>query len=510
MASPILSLAEWARSVRPADIPDDVLRLARLQHIGAAGAVRAAAQTPSGAALVNRVDSAGSAPVVGGRTASPAVAAATHAGLSAAYEYDDFLLAGRAGLGSVPLPWAVGTGRRLDELLAATVVGNEIAGRIGLAALLGPRANRADTHVPAAAGAAAAAWLAGLDARGIASAVSLALAGGARLAPGEFAADPSAVGSRPAAAALAAVEAASAGRGAPDLAILDAESRFYAALCEFPLMGAYGGLGRSWLTRTLVVKPDAAMAWAGVAVQGVHEILERHIKAADKRLRSDQVERIELRVGLLPWAMDAAGDELEGFSPAGLAWSIKRALAVLIARHGLRPEDLTPAALAEKRDEIEQLAQKVQVVHDWSLSVATVEHFTRVLGPLFTGMNPLQLRAVRTRLKAAGGWPRWHREDLWPIARSRPDRVLWNLRAPPGDLGDVDLDAFRWHLPIEVKLYTTRGGWWPERRALPLGSVATHDIEAVALAKHGGAAANTALAAPADAPADRWVAELLA
>lgn len=505
MASPLLSLADWARSVRPADVPADVLHLARLQHIAAAGAARAGAGTPAGSAILTRLER-GDAPVVGGRTASPASAAAAHAGLSAAHDYDDFLLAGRAGLGSVPIPWALSASRSIDELLTATVIGNEIGGRVGLALLLGPRHTRADTFVPAAAGAAAAAWLAGLDASGMANAIARAIGEGARLEPRAFAADPSAVGARPAAAAMRAIEAT--GSGTP--ALLDVGSEFYTALCDSPLMGAYGGLGTTWLTRTLVIKPEAVMTWAGVAVQGVHEILKRHVKAAEKRLRSDQVERIEVRAGLLPWAMDLAADPLEALSPAGLAWSIKRAVGVLVARHSLRPGDLAPAALAEKRDEIAAIAAKVEVIHDWSLTVATVEHFTRVLGPLFHGLGPLQLRAVRARLKSAGGWPQWHREDLLPIARARPDRVLRNLRAPAGDLGDVDLSAFRWQLPVEIKLYTTRGGWWPERRALPQGSVATHDIEAVALEKHGGAQASALLARPGGAPATAWVTELLA
>ncbi len=28
----------------------------------------------------------------------------------------------------------------------------------------------------------------------------------------------------------------------------------------------------------------------------------------------------------------------------------------------------------------------------------------------------------------------------------------------------MDVEAFRYRHPVEVKLYTTRGGWWPERR----------------------------------------------
>jgi hypothetical protein len=65
-------------------------------------------------------------------------------------------------------------------------------------------------------------------------------------------------------------------------------------------------------------------------------------------------------------------------------------------------------------------------------------------------------------------------------------------------------------VPVEIKLYTTRGGWWPERRALPAGSAATGDIEAVALHKHGGADAAALADVNAASDGARWVKELLA
>ncbi len=504
MPSLLDSLCTWARSLRVSDIPDDVQRLARLQHLGAAGAVRASFATPAGLRCANGLN-AGSSPIVGGGTAAPADAAALHAGLSALHEYDDYLLAGRAGLGSTAATWATPEGHTLGDLLAATVIGNEIGGRIGLALLLGPRHTRADTFVPAAAAAASAAWLNGASASDMANAISLALRGGERLGPADLALDPGMVGARPARAAFAALAG-----GTGDTTILDEGSAFYGPLTGQPLLGAFGGLGRAWLTRTLVIKPEAGMAWAGPALQGIAEILRRHVRAADKRLRADQVERIEIRAGLLPWAMDQAGTEVDVRSPGALAWNLKRAVGVLIARHALLPADLTPDALAERAEDIERVASRVEVVHDWALTLATVDSFTRSLGPLFSGLSPLQLREIRTRLKDTGGWPEWHRTDLLPILRARPDRVLRNLRVAQADLGEVDLTAFRWQIPVEIKLYTTRGGWWPERRALPQGSVATGDIEAVALAKHGGAEAAQLLEASPDRRATEWVTELLA
>ena len=71
----------------------------------------------------------------------------------------------------------------------------------------------------------------------------------------------------------------------------------------------------------------------------------------------------------------------------------------------------------------------------------------------YTGaLRPAQVRTVRAALKSAGRWP-----GLSGVASAlgaRPDRLL----APAEPAGR----PLRW--PVQVKLYTTRGGWWPERR----------------------------------------------
>ena len=38
------------------------------------------------------------------------------------------------------------------------------------------------------------------------------------------------------------------------------------------------------------------------------------------------------------------------------------------------------------------------------------------------------------------------------------------------ELTQVDVASWQLHLPVEIQLYTTRGGRWPERRSLPEGS----------------------------------------
>jgi hypothetical protein len=43
-------------------------------------------------------------------------------------------------------------------------------------------------------------------------------------------------------------------------------------------------------------------------------------------------------------------------------------------------------------------------------------------------------------------------------------------RAAAVELPHIDVASWQLHLPVEIQLYTTRGGRWPERRSLPEGS----------------------------------------
>ncbi len=467
------ALAARARSMRPADLPADVLALGRLQLVAALGAARASGAHP-GPTLAARLSAA----------------AARHA-------WDDPVLAGRVGLVAPHVVWALGRDRTLDELATALVVANEVGGRIGLAILFGPRAGHADTHAATAAGAAAAAWLRGDDATTFARAVAGAIISGRHV--------PLRDADGPALAIEASLAAERASGGPTDL--LDPGGSWWAPRTRRPLHGAFAGLGEVWLTRTLLVRAFPGLVWGATALESVDEILRRHVKAADKRLRADQVERVELRVNAHTWAMHRAAG-------ADLASALPRSIAVLVARHSLSPADLAPAALAERATEIDALAARVTVEHDWGLTLAAHERLARALGPLFGGWS--SARDARRGLELDGGLPPFSIDDLPRIVRARPDRVAAALRVRPGDLTACDLDAFRWALPVEVRVHTTRGGSWPERRSLPLGTgaeaearlIAPSGREALALARFDDATRPAARAA-LDAPGASIAADVL-
>lgn len=493
----LLTLARAATALDAAAVPPDVLRLARLAHLAAAGARRAAAATGFGKAW--RAPSAPGAPP-GGARAERAARAATDAGLLARHWADDPQLGGRVNLGALPAAWAWAGEGRLGALLGATVAAHELAGRVGLAAVAAPRAAEVAGWVPALAAGVVMARLEGLPPEELARAAAATLQGARRrgLLRPLAALDPA-----PEALGADAVHAALYGLAAPgSLLALDEGQPVWGELCGRPLRGALDPARRPWLLRTLVVSPTPGALAAQVGVQAVAEILTRHVKAADKRLRADQVEKIELSVPFPAWAAAEAAAALTG--PGSLGTSLPRLLGLLVAHH-----ELTPALLegedSSRAEDAAWVASTVVVRHDWPQSFAMVRALAEAAPETFGGLGAGDYRAIRAQLKAAGGWPRWTPAEVPTALQARPDRVL---RAVMGR--GAAAEPFRWHLPVRVRLYTNRGGWWPERRGLPRGTVAGGDLEAAALARFGDDdRARRLLDAPLDMPAAEWVGELL-
>jgi hypothetical protein len=250
-----------------------------------------------------------------------------------------------------------------------------------------------------------------------------------------------------------------------------------------------GGIGRSWLVRTLVLPRWGGPGISQVALEGVEEILQRHLKAADKRLRADQVEHIEIRTGpgLYVWEQ-AAGSS-----------GLKHWIGMLVACHGLSPEDLA-LAQGSRAGEVAAVASKVVVELDWKLAFQGAYGQWGQSEPI-----PQLLKAPFGRsffkLLVQTGIP-----DPAALIKGRPDRVLRTLLRPGGSLDSLDTEAFRHIQPVQIKLYTTRGGGWPERRSQPSGS--WPGLENTALARVGQLQSSLLNEVASNPPADQWLSRL--
>jgi hypothetical protein len=334
-----------------------------------------------------------------------------------------------------------------DEALLAQVAGNELAGRLGAALLLGPHNGQfwASIHCAGAAGAAGVAL--GLDARRLAHALAIALyqppygvMPGFMGPPTKLltAAEPAAAGVR--AALLAAEDVTGA------LDVLEAPDGMLRHFSYVPRPKMLGALGDTWLTETLAYKPRPGCAYVQAAVDAT---LRAGVAAAD-------VERVTVDAGLLTVAMEGAGARAP-LNAVGVNFSVARSVAVALVAGQLTPAELRASWLDERRAEIDELASRVRVRHDWSLSLVTAAGVVEAgasLGDVPLRALPTAARRARELTSEGGGslrarFDRAHAAEAW--------RLLRTARSGASGIDGLDTARLRLTFPCRVRLHLRSG-----------------------------------------------------
>jgi hypothetical protein len=279
------------------------------------------------------------------------------------------------------------------------------------------------------------------------------------------------------------------------------------------LSAAWTGLGAAWWTFSLIHRAHPGALRLLVPLQAMDEVLRRHVKAADKRLRADQIERVIIRTGLpLPLG-------------AGVGWpsgarALPALISALVSSHSLSLEGLRgplegdPARLAA-------VAERVVVEHDPVRALSTPLSVLEVAPQLLGGLSArARLAALGQLLRPAGApWgPGWWRGLKRIGAAPVIEQLLGAARASDGDLSGARLEQLALRADTELVLQTTRGGSWPERRGLLGGGPAAPWDQtvagALALAAPGFAldldALRARLEAPGDTAAAAWLAPAVA
>ena len=526
MSGTLAQLAHWAAGLNDSAIPPDVLERASLQHLSTAGSIRSVMGRPDTQALHDNGPSRGKAwlmaPEGPASKTSPEHAIQVHSAAACLTDHVDNLFWGQPGPSIVPTSWASANKASLTELLTATVIANEVAARLGASTLFSSAPGLAAGWVHTLGAAAAAARLAKLDEKHTLQAYALALGTcgpstwrtclGHQQSRGLLVANAARAGNH-------AVELAARGVSGPTH-ILDRRGGLFDIVSYLPLRAAFTGLGTTWLTRTLAFPPRPGSPFIQVPVQAVHEILRRHVKAADKRLRVAQLKRIEVRTGILGCASEQLSAIGLSQPSSSLTHSISASIGALVCAYEFGPKQVEPGWIKQHQADILQVASRVEVSHDWAHTEALVEHLADVAAPLFAGLNAKEIKAAGEQARVdyrgvqVGPPPLSH---LLPGNRWL-DRLLQKAAQTSGDLSDLDERALRYPAPTEVKLYTSRGGWWPERRDTPEGAPgASWDATVKGmLRKFAGdrpelrQTGTELLEADGSTPARQWVSELLA
>ena len=200
-------------------------------------------------------------------------------------------------------------------------------------------------------------------------------------------------------------------------------------------------MGEVWFWETVQVMDVVGPRLALTAIQSVQEILQRHIKAAAKRLRWQQVDQIII----------------EG--PAALLnhqSEVRYLIAAYVIHHDWSKEIYETVWVREHIEALRAVMGRIEFRRSCEM---TSQRWTALLGNfpnLFTGITPSQMTQA-TGLAFS----------KWPF-QSSVERELHSAIRTASSMGPLFAPSvfknFDESIPVHVRLMTTRGGAWPERR----------------------------------------------
>lgn len=431
------SIAEWATGLEVGDLPPSVRERAELQALSIA-AGRAAGESAA-------------APFAAVAPDGPVGEVYRSAAASIAHDWDDYLFMGHTGHSAVPAAAAFAADE--ERALVAQVAANEVAGRLGAALFLGPHNGQFWASIHCASAALAAALGLGLDADRTAHALAIALYQPPYgMWPGFMgpksklltAAEPAATGAR---AALLAVEGVD---GALD--VIEHPRGVLANLSFAPRPEMFQGLGEVWLTDTLAFKRLPGCAY----LQSVGEA------ALAAGVEAGEVDSVEIEAGWLTCEMESlgAGPDL---SPVRVNFSATLSTAVALLAGRLTPAELTPDWLGANEQAVRDLASRITLRHDPSLTAGML------LGTLQAGASPDlglgDLLRIRRRLgdlnmdeaNPAPALVQALRRDR-DLRRALGGSLLDRLRRrSTSAIGDLDVARLRMTFPSRLRI-RLRGG----------------------------------------------------
>ena len=476
----IEQLADFAVKTEWSALPGTVRERARLQHVHIAAAVHEPVPESITSGMMRHAPSRGAARLFNGQTTSSRGAAQIHAARAAYVDCLDHILGGSTGVGAVVASWAHAKGSTVECVLLSTAVANEVAGRIGASMLLGPHHGFGSGWVHAVSAAVSAGKMIGLDCEQMTEAIAMALTSGGPIPRSVLASSSRsfAVGSAVAAGVEAAQMAKKGGLAARDQ--LESPGGLLESACWLPLPHAFTGFGEAWLTHTLTFpKWPGPVVWHS-AYDALGRVLERHVKAADKRLRVDQVKEIHVKVPAPAVALDAWVSRYGVRSSAGLPHAVRHGMGALVAQHALGVAEMEPDGWSQRKRVYGDLASRVRIEHDLSLTLDFMSQVVHALAPLIGGITESEWRSLLERVaRPEVGWPTIKWSDARSLMKHRPDKWIRKVRFAPISLADGQFNEWQLRLGASVVVYTTRGGKWPESVSIPDCSPGTSWAETI-------------------------------
>jgi len=441
-------LAEWTSSLKARDVPDGTARRAGWQWASVLGAIFAVENHPKSVALGNvarRTGGAGPSTLLpDGDGVSPEAAVWANTARSMLLDYDDYLFAGHTGHSAVLVSLALGEvlDSSGEDLLTATVVANELGGRMGAAMLVGPHNGQMWAYIHNVAGAVAGARLLRLDAKATAAAVGISLTQPPYPLPATFmgsdgkaltASAPSVDGMR---AALLAAEGFEC-----EVDVLTDRAGFFGRVHPQAMAGMFSGWGEAWVTDSLSYKVYPGCAYLDTAVDAVLMLARRFEAERGEPLEAKRVASGTVKGGLLTTGMEQMSGWYRGedspLREINMNFSAAYSVAVALLAGRLTASELDPSWWEPRASDIEDLAARVEVVFD---------------------------------------------EEMNAGMRARPDSGFDLAAALGAEAGSRLLDgasfvAYESRFPATVELSLDDGSTWAETCDIPLGGAGRPEDE---------------------------------
>jgi 2-methylcitrate dehydratase PrpD len=463
----LLEIATWASGLRLEDVPDSVRERAELQRASVLAGGRAGAESPAVERLraaTRRWAGKGPCSVAGARfKLEPAAAVYANAAASIAHDWDDYLYMGHTGHSSVWTSRAVAEVEKAEpgDALLAQIAANEVSGRLGAALFFGPHNGQFWSSIHGPGAALAAGMLTGLEGEELAHAMAIALYQPPYgLWPGFMGPDTKLLtAAEPAAQGIRAAELAAQGFTGP-LDVIEDPRGLLTHFAFVPRPSMLDALGETWLTDTLAYKPLPGCAYLQSSLEAVLRL------RAENDLAADDVTAVDVEGGWLTTGMEslAAGERI---TPVRVNFSLALSAAVALAAGRLTHEELDPGWLLDHEEELQRLAGRVRLTHDWELTLQTVRGTTEAI-PLraaTAGVPARRWAALPRRMRETGmdelglGWSELRELLGSSEARAALGDLVRGGRGGgrPVGLAALDTSRLRMTFPARVRMRLRSG-----------------------------------------------------
>lgn len=492
----IEQVSRWIEKMRYDDLPSQVVRLAKLQIMDCIAAVCAGYRSDVGSKIytaLKRKSSGGSYSIIPtGEYWSLDDAVYFHSSMINALEMDNFSFMGHLSQSAFSASWSVTdlTKKNGRDLLLATVIAQEVSGRLSAYMSSGPLQGHMRSFVHRIAGAVVVAKLHDCTAPVIANAIAIALSGPEfYMIPTSFSPDTKVTSTSSATlegirSCFLAMEGIT---GCLD--IIEHPAGFVSTFSYLKnIPDFWKSVGQTWVMESISFKNFASCAYAQAAVEATADFISGQGKPD-----ISEIEKVIIDCPLLTTVMESFSEPhyQSGLTQVNINFSTRRSVAATLL-FGPPDGDLFGSPnLKEKFKQIEQLSSRIILKHNWQLSIAMIRGFDKCIhNPGYEGVFGMteSQKALKKTRAIYGNRSLLELKDLANLLKlTKPDLQYFLTRYINAIKGkythshiksyESDLSKLEFALGSQVNIHFKNGEIFTQACRLPKGFAGHPDKE---------------------------------